>query len=158
MAPRPLSTSAARKTDDVPEGYVADPSLGPTYRYQRSLPHLPVPTLESTTSKYLETVQPHLTPEEYKRTKEAVESFVGSDLARKLQERLLARAADTKTNPSWLADWWNEAAYMGYRGTFFPSPPLVHLHLHSFPALTRFFPFAVAPIPPSRWQFTTPES
>lgn len=116
MAPtRALSTSASRKSDDVPEGYVADPSLGPTYRYQRSLPHLPVPTLESTTSKYLETVQPHLTPEEYKTTKEAVENFVGSDLARKLQERLVARAADTQTNPSWLADWWNEAAYMGYR-------------------------------------------
>lgn len=118
---RTLSTSKPRKSDDVPEGYVLDPSVGPTYAYQRSLPHLPVPTLASTTSKYLETVQPHLTPEQYKKTKEAVESFAGSELAGKLQERLLQRAGDVEKHPNWLAEWWNEAAYMGYRGM--PPPP-----------------------------------
>ncbi|KAF8319721.1 acyltransferase ChoActase/COT/CPT [Clavulina sp. PMI_390] len=114
-AKRSLTTSKPRRSDDVPEGYVRDPNLGPTYAYQASLPHLPVPTLASTTAKYLESVQPHLTPEEYSKTKKVVESFAASDLAKKLQDRLLARAADTEANPSWLADWWNEAAYMGYR-------------------------------------------
>lgn len=120
---RNISTSKPRKSDDVPEGYVRDPNVGPTYAYQRSLPHLPVPTLASTTSKYLESVQPHLTPDEYKRTKKVVEEFATSDLAKTLQERLQARAADTDKHSNWLADWWNEAAYMGYRGMF-PVPSL----------------------------------
>lgn len=114
---RPLSTSKPRKTaQEVPEGYAIDPSVGPTYAFQRSLPHLPVPTLASTSAKYLESVKPHLTPAEYTQTRAAVEEFVGSEQGKTLQERLLARAADTEKNPSWLSEWWNEAAYMGYRG------------------------------------------
>jgi carnitine O-acetyltransferase len=124
---RPLSTSKQRKSSshDTPEveGYTIDPNVGPTYAYQRSLPHLPVPSLNSTLSKYLETVQPHLTKEQYEKTKRVVEEFANSDsgsgsgIGKKLQERLELRAKDWKTYPNWLADWWNEAAYMGYRGT-----------------------------------------
>lgn len=128
---RTISTSKPRKSDDVPEGYVLDPTVGPTYAYQRSLPHLPVPTLASTTSKYLETVQPHLTSEQFRKTREAVESFAGSELAKKLQERLLERAGDVEAHPNWLADWWNEAAYMGYRGMLLSLP----LHRSPFRAL-----------------------
>jgi len=108
---------SSHSTQHVPEGYTIDPTVGPTYAYQRSLPNLPVPPLHSTLSKYLETVQPHLTKEEYKKTKGAVEEFARSEIAKQLQERLELRAKDTKTYPNWLADWWNEAAYMGYRGT-----------------------------------------
>lgn len=120
---RTISTSKPRKSDDVPEGYIRDPNVGPTYAYQRSLPHLPVPTIASTTSKYLESVKPHLNAEEFKTTREAVETFAKSDMAKTLQDRLLARAGDVEKYPNWLADWWNEAAYMGYRGTS-PSIPL----------------------------------
>lgn len=83
-------------------------------RFEASLPRLPVPPLASTTAKYLETVQPHLTPEEYSATQSAVKKFLESDQAKVLQERLQARASDPAMT-SWLADWWNEAAYMGYR-------------------------------------------
>lgn len=83
-------------------------------RFEASLPRLPVPPLASTTAKYLETVQPHLTPEEYSATQTAVKKFLESDQAKVLQERLQARASDPAMT-SWLADWWNEAAYMGYR-------------------------------------------
>ena len=112
--PRSLATSLPRKSDNVPEGYSIDPTVGPMLAYQRSLPHLPVPTLASTAAKYLETVQPHLTKDEFGRTKKAVEEFASSDLGKQLQQRLEARAADTR--PNWLAEWWNDAAYMGYRG------------------------------------------
>jgi carnitine O-acetyltransferase len=113
---RSIGTSNPRKHQEIPEGYAIDPSVGPTYAFQRSLPHLPVPTIESTTEKYLETVRPHLTSKEYTETKKAAEEFSHSDIVKTLQERLLARAKVVTNHPNWLAEWWNEAAYMGYRG------------------------------------------
>ncbi|KZT34375.1 acyltransferase ChoActase/COT/CPT [Sistotremastrum suecicum HHB10207 ss-3] len=106
--------SSTKPAAELPPGYAIDPSLGPMLQYQRSLPHLPVPTLSSTASKYLETVRPHLTANEYKDTEKAVDEFVKSPLATELQERLKARANQPGT-VNWLADWWNDVAYMGYR-------------------------------------------
>lgn len=122
---RPISTSKQHRSSssshhsphDIPEGYSIDSTVGPTYAYQRSLPHLPVPSLNSTLSKYLETVQPHLTKEQYEKTNRVVEEFANGSIGKKLQERLELRAKDEKAYPNWLSDWWNEAAYMGYRGT-----------------------------------------
>lgn len=91
-----------------------DPKAPAMLRYEASLPRLPVPALESTCAKYLETVQPLVTPEAYSKTKAAVSSFLSSPLAAELQKRLKDRAAAPETL-SWLSDWWNEAAYMGYR-------------------------------------------
>ncbi|KZV70168.1 acyltransferase ChoActase/COT/CPT [Peniophora sp. CONT] len=98
----------------VPPGYVADPSHGPMLTYQSSLPKLPVPTLSSTISKYLETVRPHLTPQEYTSTESAAREFESSALGKELQSRLEARAKE-EGRESWLSEWWNDAAYMGYR-------------------------------------------
>lgn len=83
-------------------------------RYQASLPRLPVPELASTCAKYLESVEPLLAPAALARTQAAVADFLASPLAAELQRRLLARAADPDT-PNWLSEWWNAAAYMGYR-------------------------------------------
>ncbi|KAL4244688.1 carnitine/choline acetyltransferase family protein [Abortiporus biennis] len=110
---RTLKTSAPRKSD-VPPGYVADPTAGAMLRFEKSLPRLPVPTLESTTSKWLETVQPHLKPAEFSTTQKAVSTFLQSEQSKILQERLKARAADPNVK-NWLSDWWNDVAYMGYR-------------------------------------------
>lgn len=106
--------SSTKPAAEAPPGYAIDPSVGPMLQFQRSLPHLPVPTLSSTASKYLETVRPHLTANEYKDTQKAVDDFVTSPLAAELQERLKARASQPGT-VNWLADWWNDVAYMGYR-------------------------------------------
>jgi carnitine O-acetyltransferase len=92
-------------------------------RYQASLPHLPVPPLASTLSKYLDTIRPHLTPAEYARSESTVCAFGASTQAQELQRRLEARGGGTPrtgtiegtANVNWLADWWNEAAYMAYR-------------------------------------------
>ena len=110
---RTMTRTAPRK-QVAPPGYVVDTSVGPMLQYQRSLPRLPVPTLESTSAKYLETVQPLVTPKEFEATKEAVQSFVKSNLGKELQKRLQDRAANPST-ASWLSEWWNEVAYMGYR-------------------------------------------
>lgn len=106
------STKAAAPS--VPPGYVADPSHGPMLTYQSSLPKLPVPTLSSTISKYLETVRPHLTAQEYTSTESAARDFETSELGKELQSRLEARAKE-EGRESWLSEWWNDAAYMGYR-------------------------------------------
>ncbi|EPS96518.1 hypothetical protein FOMPIDRAFT_1025351 [Fomitopsis schrenkii] len=111
--PRHISSSAPRR-NALPPGYKEDPSAGAMLRFEASLPRLPVPPLASTTAKYLETVQPHLTPEQYAKTQAAVKEFVESPLGKELQARLEARSKEPGMR-SWLADWWNEAAYMGYR-------------------------------------------
>jgi len=107
-------TSNVSRTSKTLPGYVADPSAPAMLRFEASLPQLPVPTLRSTGAKYLETVQPHLTPAEFERTQSAVEAFVQSDLVEKLQERLQARAADPDTE-NCLAGWWSEVAYISCR-------------------------------------------
>jgi len=43
-----------------------------------------------------------------------VRGFGASAQAAELQRRLEARAAEPST-VNWLADWWNETAYMAYR-------------------------------------------
>ncbi|KAJ7816979.1 hypothetical protein B0H14DRAFT_2843895 [Mycena olivaceomarginata] len=113
---RSLTMPPARKSSSEvpPKGYAIDPSAGPMLRYQASLPRLPVPTISSTAHKYLESTRPHLTPAEYAQTEAAVHAFMASPQAAELQKRLEARAADPGTL-SWLSEWWNDAAYMGYR-------------------------------------------
>ncbi len=113
--PRTLTSSTPRRaTDAIPPGYSVDASAGPMLRFEASLPRLPVPPLSSTAAKYLETVQPHLSPEQYSVTQAAVKKFLESDQAKVLQERLQARAVDPSTK-NWLSEWWNDVAYMAYR-------------------------------------------
>jgi carnitine O-acetyltransferase len=63
-------------------------------------------------SKYLDTIHPHLTPAEYARSESTVRAFGASAQAQELQRRLEARR---KVEANWLADFWNETAYMAYR-------------------------------------------
>jgi carnitine O-acetyltransferase len=115
MSPkRSFKASSASKTETPPKGYAIDPYAGPMLRYQDSLPRLPVPTLSSTASKYLESVRPHLSDSAFLTTKTVVQSFLESPQASELQKRLQARAAEPEVK-NWLADWWNDAAYLGYR-------------------------------------------
>ncbi|KAI9474881.1 acyltransferase ChoActase/COT/CPT [Zychaea mexicana] len=79
-----------------------DTSAPPMLRYQNNLPKLPVPALGATMQKYLKSVKPLVSEEEYKRTEAA------------LQERLVKHASNPAV-VNWLEDWWLEAAYMGYR-------------------------------------------
>ncbi|KAG5653662.1 hypothetical protein H0H81_011622 [Sphagnurus paluster] len=93
--------------------YIADSNATPMLRYQASLPSLPVPPLASTLAKYVESVQPLLTPAQLAHTKKTADEFLASPFAATLQQRLEARAAEVGDN--WLSSWWNDAAYMGYR-------------------------------------------
>ena len=79
-------------------------------------------------AKYLETVQPHVTPAQFARTQAAVRKFVESEQGRVLQERLQARAAREGV-ANWLAEWWNETAYMGYRDPVVVFVSYFYVHL-----------------------------
>jgi carnitine O-acetyltransferase len=114
---RTVVTTAPRRSAQTaapPPVYVEDPKQPPMLRYEASLPRLPVPALESTCAKYLETVRPHVDDAQFAASARAVEQFLASPLAAELQRRLKERADHPETK-SWLADWWNDVAYMGYR-------------------------------------------
>ncbi|KEI42175.1 uncharacterized protein L969DRAFT_84046 [Mixia osmundae IAM 14324] len=133
MAPNRKSSSEA------PPGYSIDSSVGPMYRFQKSLPQLPVPNLIETAGKYLDSVRPLVssadprTPDAthggpnsaYAKTQHIVEEFVSSPLVKELQNRLRARERESE---NWLSDWWNEAAYMGYRDPVVPYVNYFYMH------------------------------
>lgn len=132
MTSKVPSVRSSSDSNSLPEGYKADPKQGAMLRYQASLPHLPVPPLASTLAKYLETIRPHLTPSEYARSESVVRAFGASAQAGELQRRLEARAV-TAAEPggmaNWLADWWNETAYMAYRDPVVVNVSYFYVHV-----------------------------
>ena len=61
-------------------------------RFEDSLPRLPVPTLEETCQRYLKSIHPLLTKDEYAASEKAVAKF--QQQAASLQDRLVAKAED----------------------------------------------------------------
>lgn len=115
-----VSIRLASTASKLPAGYVEDNSKGPMLRFQESLPKLPVPTLEETAAKYLRSVIPLTTKEEFARTEAAVKDFIKpGSVGRALQQKLEAKAADPKTK-NWLYEWWNDGAYLTYRDPVVP--------------------------------------
>ncbi|KAI0297636.1 acyltransferase ChoActase/COT/CPT [Russula brevipes] len=126
MTAQSRTKHSTSSSSNLPEGYKADPTQGPMLRYQASVPHLPVPPLASTLAKYLETIRPHLSPAEFARSEYAVRAFGASAQAAELQRRLEARASGTV---NWLADWWNETAYMAYRDPVVVNVSYFYVHV-----------------------------
>lgn len=68
----------------------------------------------------MKSVHPLLSASEYERTSKAVQDFVKpGGIGETLQKRLIARRDDPK-NKNWLTEWWNHAAYLGYRDPVVP--------------------------------------
>lgn len=92
-----------------------------TFGAQTKLPRLPVPNLEDTFSRLKESLKPIAWSEsEYASVVSKVDEFAKTK-APELQGRLLARATE---HPHWLEEWWDDAAYLGYRdsvSTLYPS-------------------------------------
>lgn len=86
-------------------------------RFEDSLPKLPVPTLAETCQRYLKSLHPLLTNEEYKASEQAVSKF--QQQASQLQDRLVERAENPE-HKSWIIDWWNEAGYLAPRDPVVP--------------------------------------
>eukprot|EP01102_Stenamoeba_stenopodia_P022052 TRINITY_DN9060_c0_g1_i2.p1 TRINITY_DN9060_c0_g1~~TRINITY_DN9060_c0_g1_i2.p1 ORF type:complete len:602 (-),score=147.00 TRINITY_DN9060_c0_g1_i2:99-1904(-) len=84
-----------------------------TFSNQDSLPPLPVPTLDETCTKYLRSVRPLLTDEEYKRTEIIVQRFQEpGGIGQSLQEKLLAKS---KQERNWMERWWEDLVYLSPR-------------------------------------------
>ena len=112
MAPANKRKSSSSTTSSVPHGYREDLSKGVMLRFEDSLPQLPVPSLEETAKRYLKSVHPLLSLQEYERTKKAVTEFVApGSIGEQLQSRLKARREDPM-HRNWLYEWWNSAAYL----------------------------------------------
>jgi carnitine O-acetyltransferase len=89
-------------------------------RFEDSLPRLPVPSLEETSERYLKSIHPLLTKEEFSASQKAVAAFnQPGSIGQKLQERLVQRAQDPKIK-NWIAEWWDDAAYLSYRDPVVP--------------------------------------
>ncbi|KAI9014355.1 acyltransferase ChoActase/COT/CPT [Phycomyces nitens] len=102
-------------TNLAPKTPIDTTAAGPMLRYQKNLPKLPVPALHNTLQKYLQSVRPLLSDEDFQKTQTAVNEFEApGGIGEKLQERLLAKANDPKV-VNWMEDWWLDQAYMGYR-------------------------------------------
>ncbi|XP_041649047.1 peroxisomal carnitine O-octanoyltransferase [Cheilinus undulatus] len=82
-----------------------------TFQYQNSLPSLPVPSLESSITKYLDAVRPFASETEYKATLDIVKKFQ-TGVGKELHQKLLQRA---KAKKNWLEEWWLDAAYLEVR-------------------------------------------
>nr|XP_056713390.1 peroxisomal carnitine O-octanoyltransferase [Euleptes europaea] len=93
------------------ENQVTDTSEERTFQYQRTLPSLPVPALDESLKKYLDSVKPFLNQEEYQRTESIVKAFENG-IGKKLQQKLLERA---KVKRNWLEEWWLNMAYLESR-------------------------------------------
>ncbi|RMX56747.1 hypothetical protein pdam_00021211, partial [Pocillopora damicornis] len=91
-----------------------------TFQLQNKLPSLPVPPLEQTCKKYLASVKPHLTSEEYLQTQFLVNEFA-SGVGKELQSKLETRASNMR---NWLKEWWEDVAYLTPR---YPSAPMVNI-------------------------------
>ncbi|KAL9100613.1 MAG: hypothetical protein Q9163_004029 [Psora crenata] len=124
-----MSPSHARKSSSaLPAGYREDHSKGPMFRFEDSLPRLPVPTLEETAKRYLKSVHPLLNQAEYVTTQKAVNSFIKpGSLGEELQKRLIARREDPK-HRNWIYEWWNDVAYLSYRDPVVPYVSYFYSH------------------------------
>lgn len=116
------------RDSDKSTGYKEDASKGPMLRFEDSLPRLPVPTLEETAKRYLKSVHPLLTKQEFAETEKAVKEFLSPDsLGQTLQKRLLARREEPSIK-NWIHEWWNNAAYLGYRDPVVPYVSYFYSH------------------------------
>ncbi|NXG69662.1 CPT1B palmitoyltransferase, partial [Baryphthengus martii] len=82
------------------------------YSFQSSLPKLPVPSVEATITRYLESVRPLMDDEKYGKMEALAKEFK-EKTAPRLQKYLILKSWWT-TN--YVSDWWEEYIYLRGRG------------------------------------------
>uniref|UniRef100_A0AC34RDR2 Choline/carnitine acyltransferase domain-containing protein n=1 Tax=Panagrolaimus sp. JU765 TaxID=591449 RepID=A0AC34RDR2_9BILA len=83
------------------------------FSFTELLPWQPIPSLNSTIERYLRSIKPLLTSEEYENVVKQSEEFkktIGKELQRKLWLKWL-------TSRNYVSDWWKEVVYMRYRNS-----------------------------------------
>ena len=84
-----------------------------------ALPRLPIPPLNATLEAYVSSVAPHASAAALRETTARVARFgAEGGLGRKLQARLVERQrAKEREGTSWISEWWDDLAYMRWRGS-----------------------------------------
>jgi hypothetical protein len=72
------------------------------------VPRLPVPTVEQTMTRYLETMRPLLNDSDYERTVRLTNDFVKSDTSKTLQEQVLKVAKGEGYPYHYFEDAWDD--------------------------------------------------
>lgn len=98
------------------EAFLENHIGGPLYKHQLSLPHLPVPSLDETITRFLPTALPFTKSLEERQTLEKACSQFPSEAAL-LQQRLKQRCDVDMQDSSWLQLWWNQMGYLQVRDT-----------------------------------------
>ncbi|CAF3609815.1 unnamed protein product [Rotaria sp. Silwood1] len=84
-----------------------------TFEYDDKLPSLPLPTLEHTLERYLDSIRTVVSDDEYVKTKKIVEQFA-KGTGRELHEQLKTNI-EKRQERNWLAKWWDEEIYLKWR-------------------------------------------
>jgi len=82
-----------------------------TFYHDENLPSLPLPTVEQTLAKYLESCRAVLSEEDYLKTEQICKEFARNE-APVLHSLLLKRASEQK---NWLEEWWLDKVYLETR-------------------------------------------
>ncbi|XP_041977210.1 carnitine O-acetyltransferase-like isoform X2 [Aricia agestis] len=119
LSSKPLSLKPYASSLQVFSNYTSTKGV----HNEQILPRLPLPKLQDTINKYLKTVRPFLSDDEYNATTKIAKDFENG-VGQKLQDLLLKRA---EKHRNWLEDWWLNTAYLEYRDpvVVFSSPGLV---------------------------------
>jgi carnitine O-acetyltransferase len=107
-----MSTSSIKLTQR-PQGWKAAAPGAPSASGTPSrLSKLPVLDLQETLGRLKQSLKPIAwSDSEYASVEKKIDAF-GANKGPQLQERLLNRAEEI---PHWLEEWWDDAAYLGYR-------------------------------------------
>ncbi|KAH3680680.1 hypothetical protein WICPIJ_008162 [Wickerhamomyces pijperi] len=89
---------------------------GETFKYQESLPSLPVPTIEATKARYLKSIKPYTSAKEYTEHEALVADFFDGQ-GKVLHERLTKLQSQSR---NWLAKYWDDYAYLQYNDPVVP--------------------------------------
>jgi carnitine O-acetyltransferase len=90
---------------------------GETFKYQDSLPSLPVPTIAQTKERYLKSIRPFVKDEEeYSKQVDLVEDFFNTQ-GKDLHERLTQLQSKSR---NWLSNYWDDYAYLQYTDAIVP--------------------------------------
>ncbi|XP_052870202.1 peroxisomal carnitine O-octanoyltransferase [Anopheles cruzii] len=96
--------------------YLPEESSESTFCYDEDRPKLPLPALDHTLKRYLESLKPFGTAEELENSKRIIETF-RKGVGAKLQAILEQRATKEK---NWVEKWWEDYAYCTLRMPLIP--------------------------------------
>lgn len=106
------------------ETYICDNGKSKTFENDEKLPNLPVPSLSHTLERYLDSVKPFASQNEYYKTERIVKAFQNG-IGKELHSKLLKKAAKER---NWLEKWWEDYAYLTLREPLIPYYSMVGPH------------------------------